>query len=235
MTQVKICGITNPADGVAAAQAGADLLGFIFYPPSPRSITPRRAQKVIEQARRVSPVLRAVGVFVDEHLERIRRIADRCRLNVVQLHGGEPPEAVEALIENRLDVFKAFRVRDGAFLEEMERYRPTAFLLDAYVGHQHGGTGHTFDWELAVAARPCGPILLAGGLTPENVARAVNVVHPWGVDAASGVEARPGRKDHHKLELFVAAAKGGMSDERVRSGVQPPDDADPATEAPRWR
>ncbi|MEA3377389.1 MAG: phosphoribosylanthranilate isomerase [Chloroflexota bacterium] len=208
MTQVKICGITNPDDGAVAVEAGADLLGFIFYPPSPRSVTREGARRVIEQLRRVSSDFRAVGVFVDEELKAVRRTAGRCGLDAVQLHGREPPEAVEALTEDGLDVFKAFRVRDRTFLADMERYHPTAYLLDAYVASQRGGTGQTFDWELAVAAKERGPILLAGGLTPDNVAQAVRAVRPWGVDTASGVEASPGRKDYDKIRQFVAAANG---------------------------
>jgi phosphoribosylanthranilate isomerase len=211
MTRVKICGITDPDDGLVAVEAGADLLGFIFYPPSPRSVTPEQACRIIEQLRRVSSDFRSVGVFVDEEPKAVRRIAGRCGLDAVQLHGREPPEAVEALTEDGLDVFKAFRVRDGAFLADMERYHATAYLLDAYVANQHGGTGQTFDWQLAVAAKEHGPILLAGGLTPDNVAQAVRAVRPWGVDTASGVETSPGRKDHDKMRQFVAAVNGELA------------------------
>jgi phosphoribosylanthranilate isomerase len=208
MTRVKICGITNALDGTIAAEAGADLLGFIFYPPSPRSVTPEVARRVVAEARRASPDVRAVGVFVDEDPQTMRHIAARCDLDVVQLHGREPPEVVEMLFEDGLDVFKAFRVRDTAFLAAMERYRPTAYLLDAYVPNRPGGTGQTFDWALALTAQSRGPILLAGGLTPDNVSQAVRTVRPWGVDTASGVESTPGKKDHRKVQRFVAAAKG---------------------------
>jgi phosphoribosylanthranilate isomerase len=119
---------------------------------------------------------------------------------------------VQALTEDGLDLFKAFRVRDHAFLADMERYHPTAYLLDAYVANQHGGTGQIFDWQLAVAAKEHGPILLAGGLTPDNVAQAVRAVRPWGVDTASGVETSPGRKDHEKMQQFVAAANGELAE-----------------------
>jgi phosphoribosylanthranilate isomerase len=207
MTRVKICGITNRADARVAAEAGADLLGFIFYPPSPRSVTAEQAVEVIEHARKASSEVRSVGVFLDEEVDAVRSVAARCGLDAVQLHGGEPPRAVEALMEDGLDVFKAFRVRDRAFLAHMERYRPTAYLLDAYVPHQCGGTGQTFDWKLAVAAKAHGAILLAGGLTPDNVARAISAVRPWGVDTASGVEASPRRKNHDKVRQFVSAAK----------------------------
>jgi phosphoribosylanthranilate isomerase len=170
-------------------------------------VTVERARGIIEQVRKASSEIRKVGVFVDEEVHAVLRTAARCGLDAVQLHGGEPPWAVEALMEDGLDVFKAFRVRDGAFLDDMERYRPTAYLLDAYVPHRHGGTGQTFDWELAGAAKAHGPILLAGGLTPRNVAQAIRAVRPWGVDTASGVEASPGQKEHHRVRSFVAAAK----------------------------
>jgi phosphoribosylanthranilate isomerase len=215
MTRVKICGITNRTDAGVAVEAGADLLGFIFYPPSPRSVTAERAGKVIEHVRKASSSVRTVGVFVDEEVNAVRWVAARCGLDAVQLHGGEPPEAVEALMEDGLDVFKAFRVRDWAFLANMERYRPTAFLLDAYVPHQRGGTGKTFDWELATVARAHGPILLAGGLTPDNVAQAIRAVRPWGVDTASGVEGSPRRKEHDKVRRFIAAAKQALSEGTV--------------------
>jgi phosphoribosylanthranilate isomerase len=207
MTRVKICGITNQADAKVAVEAGADLLGFIFYPPSPRFVTVEQAGKVIQHAREASSEIRTVGVFVDEEAKVVRRIAERCGLDAVQLHGGEPPDAVEVLIEDGLDVFKAFRVRDRAFLADMERYRPTAYLLDTHVLNQPGGTGQTFDWELAVAAKALGPILLAGGLTPGNVAQAIRAVRPWGVDTASGVEDSPGQKGHDKVRRFIVAAK----------------------------
>jgi phosphoribosylanthranilate isomerase len=207
VTRVKICGITNWADARVAVEAGADLLGYIFYPPSPRSVTAEQAGRVIEHVRKASSQARSVGVFVDEEINAMRWVAARCGLDALQLHGGEPPEAVEALMEDGLDVFKAFRVRDRACLAVMERYRPTAYLLDAYVPNQRGGTGQTFDWELALAVKALGPVLLAGGLTPGNVVQAVRAVRPWGVDTASGVEASPGRKDHDKVQRFIAAAK----------------------------
>jgi phosphoribosylanthranilate isomerase len=220
MTRIKICGITNQADAEVAVEAGADLLGFIFFPPSPRFVTAEQAGKVIQHARKASSEIRTVGVFVDEEAKAVRRIAERCGLDAVQLHGGEPPDAVEVLIEDGLDVFKAFRVRDRAFLADMERYRPTAYLLDAYVPNQRGGTGQTFDWELAVAAKALGPVLLAGGLTPGNVAQAIRAVRPWGVDAASGVEDSPGQKEHGKVRRFIVAAKQ-VSLEGIAHPVQP--------------
>jgi phosphoribosylanthranilate isomerase len=209
MTRVKICGITNPKDALAAAEAGADFLGFIFYPPSPRHVTPEQVREIVTQIRPQSPIshLHLVGVFVDQTPEIVAQTLDSCGLDYAQLHGTESPERVTILMDWGVSVIKAFRVRDGVSLAEIGRYRATAYLLDAHVPGQPGGTGHTFDWVLAVRARQYGPIILAGGLTPDNVTRAVHQVRPWAVDVASGVEATPGRKDHDKLRRFIAAAK----------------------------
>jgi len=210
VTRVKICGITNTEDALVAAEAGADLLGFIFYPPSPRSVTPGQAHRIIETLRvSLSPCPRVsfVGVFVDEDPDSVRQIVARCGLDYAQFHGAEPPEMVRALMDEGIGVIKGFRVRNGTSLAELGRYQPTVYLLDAYVPGQPGGTGQTFDWQLAVQAKEYGPILLAGGLIPNNVAQAVRTVHPWGVDVASGVEAAPGRKDHEQVRRFIIAAK----------------------------
>lgn len=207
MTQVKICGITNLKDAFVAAEAGADLLGFVFYPPSPRYLDPARAEQIISAVRCASYPVRFVGVFVNEEPGTVRQIVSRCGLDYAQLHGEEPPEMITTLMEQGLGVIKAFRVRDGASLIEIERYQATAYLLDAYVPGQPGGTGRTFDWRLAVQAKEHGPVILAGGLTPDNVAEVVRTVHPWGVDVSSGIEAASGRKDHNKLQRFIAAVK----------------------------
>lgn len=209
MTKVKICGITNVGDARVAAEAGADLMGFIFYPPSPRHVMPDQVRDIVIQLRSQLPIsgLRFVGVFVGQSPEIVAQILDFCRLDWAQLHGAEPPETVAALMEQEFGVIKAFRVRDGASLNEIERYQATAYLLDAYVPGQPGGTGHRFDWKLAADASKYCPVILAGGLTHSSVAEAVNTVRPWGVDVSSGVEAEPGRKDHHKLRRFIAAAK----------------------------
>jgi phosphoribosylanthranilate isomerase len=207
MTLVKICGITNLEDALVATEAGADFLGFVFYPKSPRCVSPEQAHRIVDVVRRSSLPVSLVGVFVDEEPDTVCHIASRCGLDYAQLHGAEPPEMVTALMERGLRVVKAFRVRDGASLVEIEHYQATAYLLDAYVPGQPGGTGHTFDWKLAVQAKEYGPIILAGGLTPDNVAEAVRATHPWGVDVSSGVEAEPGRKDSDKLRCFIAAVK----------------------------
>jgi phosphoribosylanthranilate isomerase len=207
MTHVKICGLTNAEDAVMAAGAGADLLGFIFYPPSLRSVTPESALRIVEAVRRAHVSVRFVGVFVDEEPGTVQQIVAHCGLDYAQLHGAESPEMVDILMDGGLKIIKAFRIRDETTLSEIERYGATAYLLDTYVLGQPGGTGHTFEWRLAVQARANGPILLAGGLTPDNVAQAVRTVGPWGVDVASGVEAAPAHKDHDKVRRFIAAVQ----------------------------
>ncbi len=207
MTYVKICGITNLEDALRAAALGADLLGFVFHPPSPRYVTPKTAREIGAAVRREAPSVRTVGVFVDLPAETVRAIAIQCGLDCVQLHGSEPPATATHLADAGFEVFKAFRIRDGSELDRLDRYRVAAYLLDAYSPVLPGGTGHTFDWDLAVRAKEYGRIILAGGLTPDNVAAAIQAVRPWGVDVSTGVEAAPGRKDHAKLERFIAAVR----------------------------
>jgi phosphoribosylanthranilate isomerase len=211
LVQVKICGITNLEDALAAMEAGADLAGFVFYPPSPRHVTPERAGEIIAALRRSETgtvreaPLRTVGVFVDEELARVWEAIENCDLDYAQLHGGEPPEYVAALGERAI---KALRVRSAADVERLGAYRAAAYLLDAYHPTKPGGTGQAWDWGLAMAAKRYGPVILAGGLTHHNVAEAVRRVQPYGVDVSSGVESAPGRKDAAKVQRFVAAAKG---------------------------
>jgi len=190
-----------------AVESGADLIGVIFYPPSPRSVTPQQAQATVRAVRRAPANVECIGLFVDKGLEAIRRVAADCDLTGVQLHGREPPRLVTVLLEEGLLALKAFRLRGEACLAMLAHYQPTAYLLDAYVPGRPGGTGQTFDWEWACRAKRHGPVVLAGGLTPENVGEAVRVVRPWGVDVASGVESAPGRKDPGKVRRFVAEAK----------------------------
>ncbi len=204
MVKVKICGLTTVRDALAAAEAGADFLGFIFYPPSPRHVAPQQAQRMVEAVRARHDAMRFVGVFVDEQLDEVQKIMGRCDLDYAQLHGSEPPAYVAALMPRAI---KAFRVRDRASLPGMGLYQPAAFLLDAYCPDRPGGTGQVFDWELAVAAKAYGRLILAGGLTPQNVVEAVRHVRPYAVDASSGVEARPGEKDADKMRRFISAAK----------------------------
>ena len=213
MTKVKICGITNLEDALFAAEAGADALGFVFYAQSPRCIAPDRAREIIP---RLPPFVATVGVFVNappfippnfggERGGAVREIMAYCHLDYAQLHGDETPAQVAALAPRAI---KAVRVRSAADVERLAQYQAVAYLLDTYHPTKHGGTGETFDWELAVEAKSHGPIILAGGLTPDNVTDAIERVHPYAVDVSSGVEAAPGIKDHQKVQRFIIAAKG---------------------------
>jgi phosphoribosylanthranilate isomerase len=202
MTRVKICGITNLEDALFAAEAGADALGFVFYARSPRCIALDRAREIV---LRLPPFVATVGVFVNKELNRVKEIMAHCHLDYAQLHGDETPEQVAALAPRAI---KAVRVRSAMDVERLSTYQAVAYLLDTYHPTKHGGTGEAFDWELAVAAKRYGPIILAGGLTPDNVADAIKRVHPYAVDVSSGVEAAPGIKDHQKVQRFIIAAKG---------------------------
>lgn len=201
MVKVKICGITNLGDALVAISSGADALGFVFYKGSPRFVTPDQAREIISK---LPPFVNTVGVFVDERPEAIAEIVRHTCLSIVQLHGSEPPDS--CLAAGR--VIKAIRVRELSDLEPLTRYRVSSFLLDAYSPESFGGTGQVFNWDIAVEAKRFGPIILAGGLTPDNVERAVRHVRPYGVDVSSGVEEEKGRKDHEKLRLFIERAKG---------------------------
>ena len=199
---VKICGITNLADGKAAMEAGADALGFVFAESSPRQVTVPAAAAIL---RELPPLVVRVGVFVNAPEELVVRAAGECGLNLLQFHGDETPEYC---LQFGLMSMKAFRVRDRASLEPLAQYPTDAWLLDAYSPDRAGGTGARFDWDLAAEAQKFGrPIFLAGGLTVENVADAVRRVRPYAVDVSSGVEAEPGRKDHEKVRAFIQAAK----------------------------
>jgi phosphoribosylanthranilate isomerase len=200
--KVKICGITNAPDALAAVEAGADALGFMFYEKSPRQVTIRQAAEII---RELPPFVLKVGVFVDAPEDTVTRAIGDCALTMLQFHGNETPEYCAQF---GLMSMKAFRIRDAASLDALQEYPTEAWLLDAFVADKLGGTGEKFNWDLAIEAKKFGrPIFLAGGLTPANVAEAVRTVHPFAVDVSSGVEATPGKKDHAKVRDFVAAAK----------------------------
>ncbi len=201
MVKIKICGITNLDDALAAADAGADALGFNFYKKSPRYIEPEKATEIIAQ---LPPLMMPVGIFVNEHENRIREIQHMTCIQTIQLHGDESPEFCQRF-ENR--VIKAFQVKDKESLKAMAHYRVGAFLLDSYREGARGGTGTTFDWHLAVVAKTFGKIILAGGLTPENVAEAVKLVQPYAVDVAGGVEKEKGIKDQAKVKKFIAEVR----------------------------
>lgn len=200
--RVKICGITNLPDAQVAVEAGADALGFNFYEKSPRFVSWETAADI---SRSLPPYTLRVGVFVNPTAELVRRAIGECGVNLLQFHGDEPPAFC---IQFGLMSMKAFRLRDAESLKALPEYRTDAWLLDAYASDTFGGTGEGFNWQLAVEARKVGkPIFLAGGLTPENVARAVQEVQPFGVDVASGVESSPGRKDPVRVRDFIKAAK----------------------------
>lgn len=203
MVKVKICGITNREDAMAACEYGADALGFIFYKKSPRFIEPEKAKEIIKA---IPPFVTAVGVFVDEDANTINKIVKRIGLYTVQLHGNESSEFCGKIISK---VIKAVRVR-GQDVSDfgLSSYRVSAYLMDTYREDMPGGTGETFDWEVAKEAKKFGRIILAGGLTPHNVAEVVKTVRPYAVDVSSGVEQRPGKKDLKKVKEFIERAKG---------------------------
>lgn len=204
MVRVKICGITNAEDALAAVEFGADALGFNFWPGSTRYVEPDRAREIID---RLPPFVTIVGVFVNEDLDAIARVAARAKLDVIQLHGDESPTFCQQVAE-RWRVIKAVRVGPDANLAELANYPVSAILLDAYRPNEYGGTGETFDWTIARRAKHfVSHLILAGGLSPENVAEAIRVVRPYAVDVCSCLEDRPGKKNHARLREFLTQAK----------------------------
>ena len=198
-TRVKICGMSDPFEIQKAVEAGVDALGFIFVKKSPRFIDPEEAKALIAE---LPPFVDAVGVFVNEDPAVVGEIANFCGLTVVQLHGQEPPEYCET-IPGR--VIKAFQVSAGMGPEVLAPYNDVVwgFLLDTYHKEMAGGTGETFDWSLVEKLNPAKPLILAGGLNVENVADAINQVHPFAVDVNSGIEISPGRKEPAKIEALL--------------------------------
>lgn len=207
MVKVKICGITNYQDAVLAAELGADALGFIFYKDSPRYIDFTQAYEI---CRSLPPFIFKVGVFVDEELSVVNQHIEALRLDRVQLHGNESAEYCAQIKCGQ--VIKSFRLKDSQDLSPLAHYnKVSAFLLDAYHPKKPGGTGQTFDWQLAIEAKNYGcPIILSGGLTPENVVAAIRLVRPYAVDVASGVESTPGKKEPLLLKLFIEEAKRAL-------------------------
>jgi phosphoribosylanthranilate isomerase len=202
MVEVKICGITNLEDGLAAASAGADALGFVFHPESPRYVTPGRAREIIGA---LPQAVRTVGVFVDLAAEEVLRIAELCGLDLIQLHGGETREYCRRFPRER--VIKALSFRSEEEFVAMADYPVRAFLVDAHDPVRFGGTGKTCDWNLARKAAACHPLILAGGLSEENIIAALEAVRPLAVDISSGVETAPGKKDHEKIRSVIAAVR----------------------------
>jgi phosphoribosylanthranilate isomerase len=205
MTRVKICGISRPADARRAADLGAWALGMIFWPGSPRRCAIDDAEAIGAELRRR---LQLVGVFVNATLDEVAATADRCGLTLVQLHGDEGPAYCrEAARRTGCKVMKAVRVRDAAQVRDLQRFHTDFHLLDAYSPRTPGGTGETFEWELARAHGGDPPVVLSGGLTPENVGEAIAAARPFAVDTASGTEAEPGRKDPARLKAFFRAVE----------------------------
>ncbi len=201
-TKVKICGVTNVADALAAAEAGADMIGLMFAEKSPRLITMPAA---VEISRALSPFIVKAGVFVNPSEDLVLRAIGEAGVTLLQFHGDEPPEFCTQF---GVMSMKAFRIRDEESLAALANYATDAYLLDACSPGARGGTGEKFNWDLAVAAQKFGrPVFLAGGLTPENVADAVRKVQPFGVDVSSGVESSPGKKDAAKIRAFIAAVR----------------------------
>jgi len=203
--KVKVCGITNAEDALAAVEAGADALGFIFYEKSPRYVVPGVVANIIAE---LPPLVTPVGVFVNEGLATVRSIMDTCGLAMAQLHGDENVSYCRELARPAM---KALRLRDRGSLLALAEYQGRGgvrgFVLDAFSELSYGGTGQITDWGLAAEVAKSTPILLAGGLTPDNVTEAIRTVRPYGVDVSSGVESAPGKKDHAKMRAFVDAVR----------------------------
>ena len=219
MVRIKICGITNEKDALWAASAGVDFIGLNFYKNSPRKISLKMAKKITSA---LPEFVKPVGVFVDQEIETVLGTAKKAVLSAVQLHGNETPEycselkqAISASIPSNLlwegkpQIIKAFRIDGGFTATMLSDYRDADFfLLDTFVEDLQGGTGHTFDWDLAIEIKNLGkPVFLSGGLTPENVAAAIKKVQPFAVDVCSGIERTPTRKDYDKMMAFIKTAK----------------------------
>jgi len=203
--KIKICGITNAQDAEAAVTAGADALGFVFYTQSPRCIEPAVAKRIIAQ---LPPFVLPVGVFVNHDRDTILKVFDECGLALAQLHGEETPTFCESLGR---PVLRALRLRDRGSLLALAEYKGRmgvrGFVVDAFSTKAYGGTGQTGDWFLAREVAHAAPILLAGGLTPNNVQEAIRQVQPYGVDVSSGVEEHPGQKNHEMIRAFTQAVR----------------------------
>lgn len=202
MTKVKICGITNLEDALFAAECGADALGFVFFSESPRYIDPVKAGEIIDA---LPPFISTVGVFADADENFVKHAVNESGVGILQFHGSEGPDYCSSFGMPNL---KAFKIRGMESLDALKDYQDAhAFLLDTYSEKEMGGTGVAFNWDIAVAAKPFGRIILAGGLTPDNVAEAVRKVGPYGVDVSSGVEAVKGKKDPEAVRKFILAAR----------------------------
>jgi phosphoribosylanthranilate isomerase len=204
--RIKFCGITSLSDARLAVEAGAWALGTILWPGSERRCDPAEAARIAGELRRQAAI---AGVFVNQPLDEVIGLADGIGLSLVQLHGDEGPSfCAEVARRTGAKVIKAARIRSGSDVQAMEAFHTDFHLLDTHRAGQYGGTGETFDWELVRLRRTSVPLILSGGLTPENVAAAIEAVHPFAVDVASGTEASPGVKDPAKLRAFAEAVHG---------------------------
>jgi phosphoribosylanthranilate isomerase len=203
--KIKICGITNGEDANVAVRAGADALGFVMYRNSPRWVESAVARSIISG---LPPFVLPVGVFVNEEPEKVRTLMDECGFVLAQLHGDESAVYCQNLGR---PVLKAIRLKDRTTFFALAEFQGCAnvrgVLIDAFSDQTYGGTGRTVDWTLAEEAARSNPVMLAGGLNPANVAGAIRMVRPYGVDVSSGVEKSPGKKDHHKLKAFIEAVR----------------------------
>ncbi len=201
MIRVKICGLTNIEDASAAVDYGADALGFVFFPESPRYVSPETVREITSL---LPPLVTTVGVFVNETEQKMREVMQYSGINVLQLHGEEAPAA--CAVWHR--VIRALRVKDFTDLKPLEGWsKVSAFLLDTYSPGQFGGTGQIFNWDIALEAKRYGHIILSGGLNPDNIEMAVRRVMPYAVDVSSGIEEKKGKKDLKKMRLFIERAK----------------------------
>ena len=201
VVEVKICGLTNADDVKAALEAGVDFLGFVLYVRSPRGVTATRLKRILDK---IDGGGKAVGVFVNESRDRVEKIARDCGLCAVQIQGDEKPTE---FIDMPVPVWRAVRFRNGSFMPPPEKWRAERYVVDAAVPGLYGGTGVAADWHEAATLAAGYPVMLAGGLTPENVGEAVRIVKPLGVDVASGVETEPGEKSYTKMKQFIEAVK----------------------------
>jgi len=210
MTRIKICGITRCEDALVCAQAGADAIGLVFYPPSPRHVIAAQAAAI---TRALPPFVTTVGLFVNPTVEQVEAVLNEVHLDVLQFHGDEPPEFCAGF---GVPYLKAIRVKAGVDLVQCAiRYQQAqGLLLDAYVEGTPGGTGQSFDWELIPAGLPL-PVILSGGLEPANIADAIRRVRPWAVDVSSGVEASKGIKDAAKIAAFIEGVRKGCKPQGV--------------------
>lgn len=203
MVRVKVCGITNSDDAFRAVELGADALGFIFYKGSKRYIDPRDAHPIISS---LPPFVSSVGVFVNQGPDEIKEAVETSGVDTVQLQGDETPEFCTLL---PYKLIKAVRVKDTVNTEEVELYPVLAILFDKHTDEMYGGTGTSFDWGVLKGIAISKKVILSGGLTPENVSRAIETVRPYGVDVSTGVEDSPGKKNHMKMRKFIEAVKNG--------------------------